>query len=147
MAGGPTRQDTYSVTVLIKHPTSGSMINYGVFDKMSGGALSAGATSYNPGGMQPPVSLGGKKVTSNVTVSRLYRLGRDHDIVQQLLDSVGKSDMTIVKQPLDIDGNVYGRPITYKGKLDRVAAPDVDSESSTAALIELEMVVEGYPTS
>lgn len=147
MAGGPTRSDTYSVTILIAHPTNGNMINYGVWDKMSGGQLSAGATSYSPGAMQPPVSLGGKKVTSNVTVSRLYRLGRDHDVVQQLLDSVGRSAMTVVKQPLDLDGNVYGRPITYKGKLDRVTPPDVDSESSTAALLELEMVVEGYPTS
>lgn len=147
MAGGPTRQDTYAVNVQIEHPVSGAMINYGTFDKMSGGGLSSGAASYSPGGMQPPVSLGGKKTTANVTVSRLYRLGRDHDVVQQLLNSVGKSNMVVTKQPLDIEGNVYGRPIVYKGVLDRVTAPDVDSESSGAGLIELEMVVEGYPTS
>jgi hypothetical protein len=147
VAGGPTRQDTYTLTVLVDHPRSGNPINYGVWDKMSGGALQAGATSYNPGGMAPPVSLGGRKTVTNVTVSRLYRLGRDHDVLQQLLDSVGKSDMTVIKQPMDIDGNVYGRPIVYKGKLDRVSTPDVDSESSSAGLIELELVVEGYPTS
>lgn len=133
--------------MLIEHPKTGIMIDYGVFDKMSGGALSSGAASYNPGAMGPPVSLGGRRTVSNVTVSRLYRLGRDHDIVGQLYDSVGRSDMTIVKQPLDLEGNVYGSPITYKGKLDRVSAPDVDSEASGAGLIELEMVVEGYPTS
>jgi hypothetical protein len=133
--------------VQIAHPTNGNMLNYGVFDKLTGGGLSSSATSYRPGGMAPPVSLGGQRVTANVVVSRLYRLGRDHDVVGQLLDSVGKSDMVISKQPLDIDGNVYGRPIVYKGVLDRVTAPEVDSEGNAAGLIELEMVVEGYPTS
>jgi hypothetical protein len=147
MAGGPTRQDTYNVNVQIEHPTSGQMLDYGTWDKMSGGGLSSSATSYRPGGMAPPVSLGGQKVTANVTVSRLYRLGRDHDVVAQLLASVGKSRMVVSKQPLDIEGNVYGRPIVYRGTLDRVTPPEVDSESSTAGLLELEMVVDGYPTS
>jgi hypothetical protein len=146
-SGGPTRQDTYSLNVQIEHPTSGNMINYGTWDKMTGGGLAAGATSYRPGGMAPPVSLGGQKVTANVVVSRLYRLGRDHDVVQQVLDGVGKSNMVVTKQPLDIEGNVYGRPIVYKGVLDRCTPPEVDSEQAGAGLIELEMVVEGYPTS
>lgn len=145
-AAGPTRSDTYLVNVQIAHPTTGRMVNYGTFDKMTGGELSAGATSYRPGGMQPPVSLGGQKTTSNVTVSRLYRLGRDHDVVAQLLASAGKSDMVVTKHPLDIEGNAYGRPIVYRGNLDRVKTPDVDSESSAAGLLELEMVVDGYPT-
>lgn len=97
--GGPTRSDTYLVNVQVEHPVSGNMINYGTFDKMTGGELSSGASTYNPGGMAPPVSLGGKKTTANVTVSRLYRLGRDHDVVQQLNDGVGRCRMTVTKQP------------------------------------------------
>lgn len=147
MAGGPTRQDTYSVNVQVEHPTNGNMINYATWDKLTGGGLSASAASYNPGGMAPPVSLGGRRTTANIVVSRLYRLGRDHDVVQQLLDGVGKSAMIVTKQPLDIEGVAYGRPIVYKGVLDRVTPPEVDSEGSAAGLIELEMVVEGYPTS
>lgn len=147
MTGGPTRQDTYSVNVQIEHPTSGAMLNYGTWDKLSGGGLSASTSSYKPGAMGPPVSLGGSKVAANVVVSRLYRLGRDHDVVDQLLASVGRSHMIITKQPLDLEGNSYGRPIVYKGTLDRVTPPEVDSEASGAGLIELEMVVEGYPTS
>jgi voltage-gated potassium channel Kch len=145
-AGGPTRSDTYLLNVQIQHPVSGNMINYGTFDKMTGGELSSGATQYNPGGMAPPVSLGGRKTTSNVVVSRLYRLGRDHDVIQQILDGVGKSRMVVTKQPLDIEGNTYGKPIIFQGVLDRCKEPEVDSETSTAGLLELEMVVEGYPT-
>jgi hypothetical protein len=145
-AGGPTRQDTYAITVSIAHPVNGTMLNYGIWDKMTGGGVSSSAASYRPGAMAPPVSLGGQRVTANIVVSRLYRLGRDHDVVGQMLDSVGRSKMTVSKQPLDIEGNVYGDPIVYNGKLDRCTPPEIDSEGNAAGIIELEMVVEGYPS-
>jgi len=95
--------------------------------------------------MAPTVSLGGSKTTDNVVVSRLYRLGRDHDFVQTLFSGVGKAKMIVTKQPLDVDGNVYGKPIVYNGTLKRVTPPEHDSESSAAALLELEMTPEGEP--
>lgn len=146
-AGGPTREDTYLLNVQIEHPVTGNMLNYGTFDKMTGGELSASATQYRPGGMGPPISLGGHKSTTNVTISRLYRLERDHSNCQQLLNGVGRCKMVVTKQPLDIEGNTYGKPIVWAGVLDRVKFPDVDSESQGAGLLEIEMVVEGYPTS
>lgn len=144
---GPTRQDTYLINVQIEHPVSGAMLDYGTWDKMSGGALSSEDTTYTPGGMGAPVSLGGRRTTSNVVVSRLYRLGRDHDVVQQLFDSVGKSKMIVTKQPLNIEAAKYGDPIVQSGRMIRCTPPDVDSEASGAGLIELEMTVEGFPTS
>lgn len=146
-SGGPTREDTYRVTVQIAHPRTGVMLNYGVFDKMSGGEVDSDETRYYPGGMAPPISLGGRKTVSNVVVSRIYKLGRDHDVYQQLVNSVGKSRGVVIKQPLDIDANVYGRPIVYNCTLKRVKAPDVDSETSGAGLLEMEFTVEGFPTS
>lgn len=146
MTGGPTRADTYALNVQIAHPRTGTLIDYGIFDKMSGGEIDSDDNQYKPGAMGPPVSLGGPKSVGNVTVSRLYRLARDHDGVQQLIDAAGKSRMVVTKQPLDIDGNAYGRPIVYKGILKRVSPPDVDSESSDAGLIEYEMTVDGFPS-
>lgn len=146
-AGGPTRSDTYTLTVQVEHPVTGAMINYGVFDKMTGGDLSASATSYRPGGMAPPVALGGQRTTANVVVSRLYRLGRDHDVINQLLAGVGTCAMIVSRQPMTIEGVAYGSPIVWNGVLDSVAVPDVDSESSTAGLLQLTMVVTGYPSS
>lgn len=145
-AGGPTRSDTYLLNVQVEHPRTGAMINYTIWDKMTGGELTASTTSYRPGGMGPPISLGGQKTAANITVSRLYRLARDHDKVQDLLDGVGRSKMIVTRQPLDIEGNAYGKPIVWRGVLDGVKVPDVDSESSTAGIIELTMVVEGYPS-
>lgn len=145
--GGPTRQDTYAITVTVFRPDNPSIpLIKGVWDKMSGGEVDSAESKYHPGAMGDPISLGGRKTAGNVTVSRLYRLGRDHDAMQSLINAVGKSKVTISKQPLDLDANVYGSPIVYNGTLKRVSPPDVDSETSEAGIIELEVTVDGYPT-
>lgn len=145
--GGPTRQDTYTVTVTVFRPDNPAVAMIkGVWDKMSGGEIDSEESKYHPGGMGDPVSLGGRKTVGNVTVQRLYRLGRDHDALQSLINAVGKSKVTVAKQPMDIDANVYGDPIVYNGTLKRVSPPDVDSEGSDGGIIELEITVDGYPT-
>lgn len=147
MAGGPTRQDTYTVNVQLEDVATGNMLNLGTFDKFAGGAVDSDDNKYYPGGMVPPISLGGRRTVDNVTVSRLYRLARDHDHVQRHINGVGRAQMVVTKQPMDIEGHVYGRPIVYRGTLKRFLAPEVDSEASAAGLFELEMSVEGFPSS
>jgi hypothetical protein len=145
----PTRQDTWLISVQVENPGNpGHMIDYGTFDKMTGGAKQSQATQYRPGGMGDPISLGGKPTVTNVVVSRLARVYRDLQNIRQLLDAVGQSKMVVSRVPLDFEGNTYaGIPqMVYTGKLDRVSVPDIDSEGNAATLIELEMVVEGYPT-
>jgi hypothetical protein len=134
-----TRQDTYQVTVKIGDT------KYGVWDKLSGGEVDSEEFKYKPGGMLPPVSLGGSKNVGNITISRLYRLGRDHTKAQDLINAVGKAVVTVTKQPLDVDGNAYGVPIVWNGILKRVTFPEHDSESSSPGLIEIEVTPEGYP--
>lgn len=146
MAGGPTRQDTWLVSVQVQDMATGNMMDLGVFDKMTGGDLDSADTPYRPGGMGPPISLGGPKTTNNITVSRLYRLNRDHTKMAKLNAAAGGGRMTVAKQPLDIEGNIFGKPIVWTGRLKTVKSPDVDSEASAAALLELEMTVEGYPS-
>lgn len=146
MTGGPTRQDTHRITVSIADPTTGKMSPFGVWDKISGGAVDSDETKYYPGGMAPPVSIGGKKTPGNVTVSRLYRLERDHDRMGFLMAAAGQSQAKVSRQPLDIEGNVYGKAIVYTGTLKSVTPPDLDSEQSGAALLALEISVDGFPT-
>lgn len=138
---GPTRKDTYRISVFVEGMTWTDR----VWDKKSGGAVDSDEVKYNPGGMAPPVSLGGKKTVENITVSRLYRHERDHLIVDDLFNKVGKASMSVQQQPLDINGAPFGNPIIWRGTLKRVTAPEVDSESNEAALIELEMTIDGYP--
>lgn len=146
MAGGPTRQDTHQISVSIADPVSGAMVPYGIWDKWSGGEVDSDETKYNPGGMAPPVSLGGRRTTGNVTISRLYRLYRDHAKMQKLIDSAGRSKAIIQRQPLDLQGHVFGNPIVYNATLKRVTPPDLDSEQSGAALLELEFTIDGFPS-
>jgi hypothetical protein len=138
--GGPTRKDTYVVTVIVDGITL-----LEPFDKMTGGDLDSDEFKYYPGGMVQPISLGGKVNPSNVVVSRLYRLNRDHTNLQRLLNGVGKVTMRVLRQPLDIDANPYGSPIVWNGILKRVTVPEVDSESSDPGLLELEMTPAGNP--
>jgi hypothetical protein len=140
---GPTRKDTFKVSVFVEGMTWTDR----VWDKKTGGGVDSEETKYYPGGMVPPVSLGGRKSVENVVVSRLYRHERDHLIVDDLLKKVGKADMSVQQLPMDINGNVLDgmKPIIWRGTLKRVTVPEVDSESNDAALIELEMTVDGYP--
>lgn len=137
--GGPTRQDTYRITATIDNK------NWGVWDKLTGGEVDSDETKYKPGGMAPHVSLGGSRTTGNLTLSRLYRLARDHNRVMELINGAGKARVVVSKQPLDIDGNVFGAPLVYTGTLKRVMTPEVDSESSSAGLLEIEITPDGFP--
>ena len=148
MAGGPTRQDTFEVTVRVQDVTNPNrpMLDLGIWDKRDGGQVDSEEYKYPPGGMRPVVSLGGRKNVDNITVSRLYRLVRDHqELIGRLMAGVGKARMEVSQQPLDIEGNAFGRPIVWRGILKRCTPPGVDSESSDPAMIELEMTIEGEP--
>ena len=134
----PARQDTWSIIVQYKGN------NMGYWDKKSGGEVDSDDTKYYPGGMQPPISLGGRQTTGNVTLQRIWD-ANDATIIGDMLASVGKAAVTITQRPRDIDGNPYGDHITYNGILKRVLPPETDSESGSAALLEIEVTVNGIP--
>lgn len=130
------REDTYSVRVSVDGR------DLGVFDKLSGGEVDSEELTYRPGGLAHQISLGGAQTTGNVTVSRLYDEAA-HEAYHWLASRAGKGVAVVTKQPLDADGNAWGRPIVYSGTLKRVSAPDVDSEGNGAALLELEITPKG----
>lgn len=126
------RQDQYNVTVSING------VQLGTFDKMSGGDIDSEETKYKPGAMAPQVSLGGSVTVTNITVERLFELGRDTSLIPQLKSWVGKGEVTVVKQPLDINGVPFGAAMVYNGKLKTFNPPPVDSNAtSSAAVIQL----------
>lgn len=142
---GPTRQDTWAVSVFVEDQ-NGNLLNCEIWDAKDGGEVDSEETKYPPGGMAPKVSLGGQQTTGNVTVSRLYRLVRDHQkLMSTFFAGAGKAKMKIVQHPLDLNGNPFGTAIVYNGILKRVTPPTVDSKSSDEARIELEMTPDGLP--
>lgn len=130
------REDTYSVSVMV------DAVDLGVWDMKNGGEGDSEETTYKPGGMGAQISLGGSQTTGNVTVAKLYDKAI-HDRVHWLMGRRGRATMIVTQQPLDADGAAWGRPIVYSGTLKRVSPPDHDSESNSAAKIELEMTPNG----
>lgn len=132
-----SRQDQYNVTVTVGET------DLGTFDKMTGGAVDSEESKYHPGAMGAQISLGGRTMVDNITVSRLYKLDRDRVLLAGLIAGIGKADVTVNKQSLDVNGHVFGEPVTFTGTLKRLGFPDADSESNDAALFELEITTDG----
>src|SRR5262252_4038392 len=92
----------------------------GTWDKCTGGEIDSDEVRYKPGAMGSPVSLGGMINIANVVVTRMFDLQRDGTIIHWLIGRTGKGLIVIKKQPLDADGNAFGRAINYQGKLKKV---------------------------
>lgn len=130
------RQDQWSNTVTIDGRPMG------VWDSLDGGESDSEETKYKPGGMQPEVSLGGSRMIGNLTLARL--LGRqDWDYMHRLMNRTGNAKCTVSRQPLDTDGNPFGRPLTYRGTLKTVTPGATDSTSSDAQTWEIVVSTEG----
>lgn len=132
-----SRQDQYSVSMTVDGTPTG------VWDKLDGGEVDSEEAKYKPGAMASAVSLGGSIEVGNLTISRLYVLNRDHDNIHWLISRAGRGQVVVNRQPLDVDGNAYGRPLVYTGTLKTVTLPEIDSESSDAALLECEVTPSG----
>lgn len=132
-----SRADQYAVTV------TADGANLGIWDKLEGGEIDSEETKYKPGGMLPQVSLGGTVEVGNVTVSKLYSLDSTAVQMRNLRGRVGKANMVVNRQSLDVDGNAYGPAWVYQGKLKTLTLPEVDSESSDAAIVALEITPAG----
>lgn len=117
----------------------------GIWDKKTGGELDSDDNKYPPGGLGPPISLGGRRTTGNVTLSRIYDAELFDPVIANMLNRVGKGKIDVAQIPLDVDGKEFGKPINASGILKRVSIPEVDNESSSASVIEIEVSVSGYP--
>lgn len=117
--------------------------NIGVWDKFSGGDTSAKVAKHRPGGMGPEVLYRALPTYSNVTISRIYERARDHELVRRLqaINAAGESAMVVSKQPLDEDGNAWGSPIVYQGRLSDVKPGTTDSTSDTPTMVEIDLTV------
>jgi len=132
-----SRQDQYNVTVSVT--IGGETKDLGTFDQFGGGEIDSEEALYHPGGMAAAIQLGGRVNVGNVTVARLYDLTRDHPLVGWLVKGVGNGEVTATKTSMTVDKRAVTNPLVYQGKLKRVSPPEHDSESSDAALIELEI--------
>lgn len=115
-------------------------IPLGIFDTRSGGESSAEVSKYRPGGMARQKTRGGLPEAGDVTVTRENEPERDNDLAKHLRTRVGRAPMTVNEQPLDDNGNPWGKPTTWTGRLNSVNGGDADSNSTDGRMLELVMV-------
>lgn len=136
---GPTRQDTFRVTLTVDG------VPWGVWDTRSGGKTSANQIKTKSGDIDTDISLGGIPTTDNVVISRLYRIERDHDTAMRLQSRIGRARCVVQQDPKDADGNPRGKPIVWTGVLDSLEFPSHDKNNNGRADITLEISPDGGP--
>jgi hypothetical protein len=143
-----TRQDTFTVGLMIEDPAKpGQWIDWGVWDTKTGGDLDSEDRLYYPGAMMPPYSLGGRISPQAITLTRNYRIQRDHYHLQKLLDGVGKSNCQVQQFAMDKYGLTHAPAIVWTGTLKTVTPPEHNSESSSdPAMISVVITVDSSPT-
>lgn len=131
------RQDQWEWTLTIDGDP------WGVWDAADGGDVEATETKYKPGGMQPEISLGGTTSVGNLTLTRLLTRVDWPQMKHLMENRVGKAPVIASRQPLDEDGNAFGDPLVYRGKLQHVTPGATDSNSSDAQTWEIVVSTEG----
>lgn len=120
------RQDQWQNTVTIDGTP------WGVWETLGGGDVEADENKYRLGGMGAQRSLGGPAHTNNLTLGRLLDKPDWPGMKKLMATRVGKADCSVSRQPLDTDGNPFGEPLIYTGKLNAVQPGDTDANGSGA---------------
>jgi hypothetical protein len=118
--------------------------DWGVWDTLAGGGVTATETKYKPGGMAPQKSLGGSTAVDNLTLGRLLETKDEWTGIRDLMaHRCGKAEVTVSRTPLDVDGNKFGDPLVYNGLLLTVAPGDTDSNSESAQVWQITVSTHG----
>jgi hypothetical protein len=117
-------------------------VDYGVFDKFTGGDVSAPVNKHRPGGMGPEITYLSLPTFADVSLTKVYETQRDHDRVAQLHNLAGRALASVTLQPLDDNGQPWGTPRVYQGRLTSVKDGGTDSMSNAARMFEIDIAVE-----
>lgn len=129
-------QSQYTVTVSVDGQS------LGVWDTRTGGDVDSEISKRRPGGSKKQKTYPGLPATNDVTVTRGYERERDHELARMLERRAGLAAMSVEEQPLDDEGNRWGTPKTWSGRLKSVMTGDYDSDSGEPRMIQLVMVAE-----
>src|SRR5579872_7329226 len=113
----------------------------GVFDTYKGGDVQAKVTKHRPGGMGPEQGYPALPVYTDVTVSRVYDPTVYQEILRTLNAQAGRVPGSVAVQPLDANGNAFGKPIVYGGVFSNLKWGNVDSTSEKPRMFEIDLSV------
>lgn len=136
------RSDTWLNTVTINGVLTPSPD--GVWDTFKGGDIDSEASTYKAGGMAEQEAIGGQSSIATITLDKALDLQNDWPTAQQLMAiSAGNAPVTVHRQPLDINKNPSGSPLTYTGILKSISVGDTDSTKSDVQMWTIAVVLNG----
>jgi hypothetical protein len=131
---------------IVDTPAKTSILKKGaaslVFDKFSGGDISAPVNKHRPGGMGPEITYLSLPTYSDITLTKAYNTQQDQDILADLHVMIGNTQVTVSIQPLDDAGNAWGTPRQYQGRLIGVKDGGTDSMSNAVRMWDVTIAVE-----
>src|SRR5688572_17874048 len=103
----------------------------GIYDRKTGGDVSATLVKHRRGGMGPQKTYRGPREVANIICARVKEREDRDDIalVNWMYTQVGLADCTVIEIPLGSDGKPYGDPTVRNGVLERVSGAEADSDS------------------
>lgn len=116
-------------------------IQLGTFDTKTGGAAMAKGNKHRPGGMGVEKSYVSLPSYSDMKLTRVYELARDHELARRLYGRSGVASASVTEQPLDANGVPYGNPIVYSGRFLGINPGDVDSNSEAPKMLEVDLEI------
>lgn len=137
--------DSIPANLTLSTLTTGSQI---VFDKFSGGDVTATVNKHRPGGMGPELTYMSLPSYSDVVLTKVYETQVDHDKVADLHLLVGRGLVSVTLQALDDEGNPWtssqagAGARVYQGRLTAVKDGGTDSMSNAARMYEIDIAVE-----
>jgi hypothetical protein len=131
------RQDQFKIHMSING------VDYGEWDKCTGGESQANEIKFRPGGMAPEQSLGGTVSVTDLVVERLYEVSRDGANLATFMAGNGRASAIVSRQPLDLNGNAVGDAFTWTGIVKGVKLPDADGENNAAAMVAITVSPNG----
>ncbi len=114
----------------------------GIFDSRTGGESDSEVSKRHVGGQRTQKAYRGLRTVGDLTVSRGYERERDHELARGLEKRAGLASASVSEQPLDDEGNAWGKPKTWTGILKSVNTGDYDAASGEPRMLELVIVTE-----
>lgn len=108
------------------------------WDTTAGGDVDSNEIKYRPGGMHTERAIGGPRIVSNLTVTKMMELPTDWATMLRLMPRVGKAKVVVTRVPLDPDANPVGAPpLIYTGVLKTVIPPEHAAEGNAIGMWQL----------
>ena len=115
---------------------------------LEGGEEEFDSSEYTDPGDRRRKSVRGPLMVSNITLTKPYNPEQDRPLLEfweEYRDNDSPQDITVTAQSItrDRERSQYGLPRTYVGcQIVRFVDPEVDIDSSDAAMIEVELTVD-----